>query len=79
MSISNKLKDRLQSYGKWAVITGASSGIGLELTNLLAEAGLNVVMIARNEDRLQSIANDSEKNGLYQHVSLARMYQNREE
>jgi uncharacterized protein len=61
MSISNKLKERLQSYGKWAVTTGASSGIGFEITSLLAEAGLNVVMIARNEERLQFISNDLRK------------------
>jgi uncharacterized protein len=44
--------------GKWAVITGASAGIGLEFAKLLAANGANLVLTARRTDRLQQIATD---------------------
>lgn len=39
-----------------ALVTGASSGIGLELCRLLARDGARVVMVARDEARLQRAA-----------------------
>lgn len=59
MNLPGKEKNRLKSnYGAWAVVTGASSGIGLEIANLLASAGLNLVLNARNIDNLLAIEND---------------------
>lgn len=40
----------------WAVITGASDGIGLEYSKQLAAKGLNVLLIARNEEKLKEAA-----------------------
>lgn len=34
-------------FGPWAVVTGASSGIGRDFAHQLADAGLNVVLVAR--------------------------------
>jgi short-subunit dehydrogenase len=42
--------------GKTALITGASSGIGLELATLFAKDGYNLVLVARNEIKLQEMA-----------------------
>lgn len=43
-------------YGPWAVVTGASSGIGCAIAQRLASAGLNVVLVARNQNRLEDLA-----------------------
>lgn len=45
-------------YGPWAVITGASDGIGAACADLLAAAGLNVVLAARRVDPLERSAAD---------------------
>jgi short-subunit dehydrogenase len=41
-----------------ALITGAASGIGLELTRLLAADGYDVVIVGRDRDRLERLAGD---------------------
>lgn len=56
MKLSNKEKIRLKSkYGQWAVVTGASSGIGLELATQLAGAGFNLVLNSRHLEKLQEV------------------------
>jgi len=40
------------------IVTGASSGIGLELARLLASKGRGVTLVARREDRLRSLADE---------------------
>jgi len=43
---------------KYALITGATSGIGYELARLFAQDGYNLILVARNKERLQEVAND---------------------
>ncbi len=58
MKLSNNEKQRLKAkYGEWAIITGASSGIGFEIATQLATAGFNLVINSRNLDKLQEVAN----------------------
>ena len=45
-------------YGKWAVITGASSGIGRAMATELAAKGLNLVLVARRQAELEQLAKD---------------------
>ena len=47
-------------YGPWAVITGASAGIGAEFARQIAEQGINVVLIARRRNRLEELASTIE-------------------
>ncbi len=42
--------------GKTALVTGASSGIGKEIALQLASRGMNLVITARNEEKLQEVA-----------------------
>ncbi|MBP7280442.1 MAG: SDR family oxidoreductase [Leptospiraceae bacterium] len=42
--VEHKLK------GKWVLITGASSGFGVDFANIFAESGVNLVLTARREE-----------------------------
>ncbi len=48
-------------YGDWALVTGASSGIGAELARQIAADGMSVVLSARRGDRLSRLAEEIEK------------------
>jgi short-subunit dehydrogenase len=45
-------------YGRWAVVAGASMGIGAALSHEAARRGLNVVLLARGKEQLEATADD---------------------
>jgi len=51
--------DTMNSFaGKRALITGASSGLGLEFADLLAAQKVNLVLVARRQEPMEKLASD---------------------
>ncbi|XP_028661171.1 17-beta-hydroxysteroid dehydrogenase type 3 [Erpetoichthys calabaricus] len=46
------------SLGEWAVVTGATDGIGREYAFELAKRGMNIVLISRTLEKLERVANE---------------------
>jgi 17beta-estradiol 17-dehydrogenase / very-long-chain 3-oxoacyl-CoA reductase len=55
---SLQLKKYGAGKGAWAVITGASEGIGREYALQLAKKSFNVLVLARNKAALNALANE---------------------
>jgi short-subunit dehydrogenase len=51
----------LSLYGPWAVVTGASDGIGREVARQLAAAGLSLVVVARRQEPLEELAEEARR------------------
>ncbi len=58
-SFLSKRKD-LKKAGEWAIVTGATDGIGKGFARALAKDGLNILLISRNEERLKETAKEIE-------------------
>jgi uncharacterized protein len=55
--------------GKWGIITGASSGFGVDFAHLLAERGANLVLVARRVQPMEELATElRNKHGSKVHV-----------
>lgn len=48
----------LKKFGEWAVITGATDGIGKAYAKALAKKGINIVLISRTESKLEAVRNE---------------------
>lgn len=55
------MSDLVDSCGPWALVTGASSGIGREYVRQLVARGLDVVAVARRKKRLTSLRDELQR------------------
>lgn len=53
----------LKKYGKWAVVTGATDGIGKAYAFAFAKKGMSVLLISRTESKLQDVKKEIEAKG----------------
>lgn len=44
--------------GGWALVTGASDGIGKAYCHELAKSGFNIILMARNADKIKEVAKE---------------------
>src|SRR5258708_39538402 len=68
---SKKMRAALDKkrFGPWALVTGASSGIGTEFARRIAASGINIVLVARREDLLKEVGVEfSERYGVEHRV-----------
>lgn len=47
-----------KSYGKWALVTGATDGIGLQYAKSLAKKGVNIILVSRTLSKLENVAKE---------------------
>ena len=66
----NSLK---QKYGSWALITGASSGIGRTISEQLAAQGLNVIPVARSTEKLTDLSKGWDLEKVQVHLEQSRV------
>ncbi len=57
--------------GKWALVTGASAGIGKALAEQLAAGGTNLVLTARRRERLEQLAGQLTTRGVRVEIVVA--------
>lgn len=56
---------------EFALITGASNGIGLELSRVFAKNNYGIIAVARNRDNLEILKNELQNYGSEVHVLVA--------
>src|SRR5262245_52863803 len=61
---------------KWAIVTGASSGIGKALAFEFAGGGFNLVLVGRNRDALAEVAEQCSRRGVETEVLVADLARN---
>jgi len=78
-----KAADMFSLKGRVALVTGASSGLGVQFARALADNGAAVALVARRADRLKSLQNEIERKGgravaieadVTDHAAIARAF-----
>ena len=58
------MKDIFNLKGKYALVVGASSGLGKQFARALAEQGVNVAIAARRVEKLEELKTEVDKLGV---------------
>lgn len=58
LCLAYKRNNMPEFEGDWALITGATTGMGYEMARMLASKGINLVLVCCDEDRLCQIARE---------------------
>jgi 17beta-estradiol 17-dehydrogenase / very-long-chain 3-oxoacyl-CoA reductase len=66
----------LKKFGKWAIVTGATDGIGKAYSLALAKKGMSIVLISRTEAKLQAVKKEIDDNN-YSGVEVKYVGKNR--
>src|SRR5580693_2055553 len=66
---SKKMRAALDKkrFGPWALVTGASSGIGKEFARQIAASGINIALVARRETLLKEVGVEFSKRDGVEH------------
>src|SRR5438270_561871 len=62
----------MESNNRYALITGASSGIGYELAKLFAQDGYNIIAVARTQEDLDRVAQEFQQQYNVQVITIAK-------
>ncbi|OFB36792.1 short-chain dehydrogenase [Mycolicibacterium sp. (ex Dasyatis americana)] len=65
------MSEFVDRYGPWALVAGASDGVGAAMAGELARRGLNVVLLARRQEVLDGVAAEIRENADVQTRTLA--------
>jgi short-subunit dehydrogenase len=69
--LAHPVQNYLGRYGDWAVVTGASDGIGRAMARDLAARGFNLVLVARRNDALQDLGRELSQRHAVSCVAIA--------
>lgn len=61
----------LKKLGEWAVVTGATDGIGLAYAKHLAKLGINIVLISRTQSKLDTAAAEIQQKSKVKTITVA--------
>ncbi|XP_057374288.2 very-long-chain 3-oxoacyl-CoA reductase-like [Daphnia carinata] len=57
-ALGHNLGPQIKQYGSWAVVTGATDGIGKVYAQQLAALGLNIILVSRSSAKLQQVSDE---------------------